>query len=149
MTESVLAELVGEGKKFATPEDLAKGKKESDAFIATLTRETKELRELVTTLGTQTEQQKAQIDLLSKLNGKPANDNGSGTSNGKTTEPPVKTLTEEDVSNLMVRREQARQAAANVAAVDAVLLEKFGAEAKKFVSDAAKELGISVEEAMA
>lgn len=38
-------ELVGEGKKFSTPEDLARGKAESDAFIAQLQREQAELRE--------------------------------------------------------------------------------------------------------
>ena len=33
---SPLAELVGDGKKFQTVEDLAKGKQESDAFIVKL-----------------------------------------------------------------------------------------------------------------
>lgn len=40
-----LAELVGEGKKFKTVADLAKGKIESDAFIARLLEEQKELRD--------------------------------------------------------------------------------------------------------
>ena len=44
-TKDYLKELVGEGKKFKTVEDLAKGKAESDAFISSVTRENKELRD--------------------------------------------------------------------------------------------------------
>jgi len=43
--KNYLEELVGEGKKFASAEDLAKGKAQSDAFIEQLKREQKELRE--------------------------------------------------------------------------------------------------------
>jgi hypothetical protein len=39
-----LAELVGDGKKFRTVEDLAKGKAESDRYIATLTAQLDEAR---------------------------------------------------------------------------------------------------------
>src|SRR6267154_755812 len=39
-----LQELVGDGKKFKTPQDLARGKAESDAFIETLKRQQDELR---------------------------------------------------------------------------------------------------------
>ena len=42
---SELADLVGEGKKFATVEDLAKGKQESDRFIEQLQGELSGLRE--------------------------------------------------------------------------------------------------------
>src|SRR5688572_12541162 len=41
---SILEQLVGEGKKFADAEALAKCKAESDAFIETLKREQAELR---------------------------------------------------------------------------------------------------------
>lgn len=43
--ENVLEELVGEGKKFKTPEDLARGKWESDNFIRKLEKELQETRE--------------------------------------------------------------------------------------------------------
>lgn len=45
--KKVLDELVGEGKKFKTPEDLARGKIESDNFISRLQDENKELRDEV------------------------------------------------------------------------------------------------------
>jgi hypothetical protein len=43
--KNYLQELVGEGKKFRTPEELARGKAESDAYIKTLERGRDELRE--------------------------------------------------------------------------------------------------------
>lgn len=43
--ESLLEALVGEGKKFATVEDLAKGKAQSDEFIEQLKRENEGLRQ--------------------------------------------------------------------------------------------------------
>lgn len=142
---SVLNELVGEGKKFATPEDLAKGKKESDAFISTLQGELKDLRELVTTLGTENEQIKGKLTLFDKLTNKSGNPaNKPNSEEGVTNQP--KALTEEDVSNLLIQREQAQTAARNKATVDEVLIQKFGAEAKKFVKDQADALGTSVEE---
>ena len=44
-----LEEYVGEGKKFKDPEDLAKGKAHSDAFIYRLQKETEELRKELNT----------------------------------------------------------------------------------------------------
>jgi len=43
--KNYLQELVGEGKKFRTPEELARGKAESDAYIKTLERGRDELRQ--------------------------------------------------------------------------------------------------------
>ena len=43
--KNYLEDLVGEGKKFDSPEALARGKAQSDAFIEQLKREQKELRE--------------------------------------------------------------------------------------------------------
>jgi hypothetical protein len=43
--QSTLNDLVGEGKKFKTPDDLAKAKLESDRFIEKLQNEQRELRE--------------------------------------------------------------------------------------------------------
>jgi len=43
--KNYLEELVGEGKKFSSAEELAKGKAQSDAFIEQLKREQSELRE--------------------------------------------------------------------------------------------------------
>ncbi len=48
-TSNPLELLVGEGKKFKTPEDLAKGKLESDRFIEQLKREQAELRQELNT----------------------------------------------------------------------------------------------------
>jgi len=43
-SKNYLAELVGEGKKFKTQEDLARGKAESDAYIKILEKRSDELR---------------------------------------------------------------------------------------------------------
>jgi hypothetical protein len=142
---SVLNELVGDGKKFATPEDLAKGKLESDAFIETLKTEMRDLRGLVTTLGTENEKIKGQLIFVQQLTKKPGDDN-SGTKTGDPVTNQGKTLTEEDVSNLMIKRDASVKAEANKAQVDEVLIKKLGAEAKKFVSDQANALGVSVDE---
>lgn len=44
-SKNYMEDLVGDGKKFATPEELAKGKVQSDLFITTLQGELEELRE--------------------------------------------------------------------------------------------------------
>lgn len=142
---SVLEELVGEGKKFSTAEDLAKGKKESDAFIETLKSENGELRTLVTTLGTKHDELASKVDFLSKLNGKPnGNPNGSEPKTPDTKQD--KGLTADDVSNMLIQREAAQRAQVNEAAVNEVLVKQFGAEAKKFMTDKAGELGMSFDE---
>lgn len=43
-TKDYLQELVGEGKKFKTPAELARGKFEADSYISTLTKKMDELR---------------------------------------------------------------------------------------------------------
>lgn len=54
--ETYLDKLVGPGKKFATVEDLAKGKYESDeVFVPQITRENKELRDTVSKQATMQE----------------------------------------------------------------------------------------------
>lgn len=143
---SVLNELVGEGKKFQTPEDLAKGKKESDAFIVTLQNENKELRTLVTDLGTKHDDLKQKVEFLSTLNGKPTGDSQNGPNTGKQVTTPAQTLTVEDVSTLFDQRENQRKAEQNQAQVDATLVKQFGAEATNFVKAKAAVLGLTVEQ---
>lgn len=62
--ESNLDSLVGEGKKFATADDLAKGKQEADAFIEQLQGELKGVRTDLTTLEGASDKAKTVADLI-------------------------------------------------------------------------------------
>jgi len=66
-TKDYLKELVGEGKKFKTVEDLAKGKQESDIFISSITKENKEIRAEYQKLRDELQSRANLADLVDKL----------------------------------------------------------------------------------
>lgn len=144
MPETILSQLVGDGKKFKTVEDLAKGKMESDVFINSLQDENKSLRDVAVELGTKHDKLESDIAYLKSLSGK----------DGQPPAPSIKTpdtkpepgLTAEAVSKLIDERDRKAREDANEASVDAVLLKQFGAEAKNEVAKAAKALGLTPDE---
>lgn len=144
MAETILTQLVGPGKKFATIEDLAKGKLESDAFIEQVKGENKELRDLVTETGTKHDKLVSEVEFLKTLNGNkgtPPNPNAKA--------PDTKQeqgLSAEDVSKLIDDRDRKSREDANEAQVDSVLTKQFGAERTKAVADKAAELGMTAEQ---
>lgn len=137
-----LVELVGDGKKFKTVEDLARGKIESDRFIAQLQAETAQLRQELNARQTVEEQ----IKNLStqKPPEPPANTSVVTTS---TQTPLDEKAIDARVEQLLSQRSRADAASANKSAVDSQLLKHFNGDvnkAREAVAAAERELGVTV-----
>lgn len=146
-TGSVLDQLVGPDKKFKDVEALAKGKAEADNFVASLTRETKELRELTAQLDAENKVLRTRASIVDRLNGNPSEPQGNPPpQNPPTSVTPTKGLTAEDVVSVIEQREQTRLASQNRAVIDSTLTKVFGTDAVAAVKQRASELGMSHEE---
>lgn len=149
---SFFSELVGEGKKYKTVEDLAKAKVNADQFIAHLERQTNELREdLEKSMTIEAFMKtKAQDDTQTADD---AVDPNAGGPSGETTPEPVKQEGSIDKSDLIeqikaeLRKEQEQtQAQSNISSVEQRLMEIHGDEeaVNKAINEKAAELGVSV-----
>lgn len=130
-----LEDLVGEGKKYATPEAVAKAVVEKDNFIEQLKRETAALREEMAARTTATDRTQEILDQLEALKNRPVTEI-QPTPVVERTE--VKGLSLEDVEKVIQQREARLQADRNVNAVKAKLVEQFGdryGEALKQIAD--------------
>lgn len=148
----VLSELVGEGKKFADTEALAKGKKEADAFVDHLKGENSTLRDLVTELAAKADRATGLEAILQRVKNGNANDGGGNPPLNQQTSQQVNQPDTgkivEDVVKLLEEKDRTTKGMANIATVDAVLSQAFGnsATAKEAVKAKATELGLSVED---
>ena len=140
---SMLADLVGEGKKFATPEDLAKAKIEADAFINQLKDENKGLRESAQRDANAGDNlaalQRELAELKAKLN-KSAEPSPNTT--GELTTGQLENL----VAGVMTKKEQERTAAQNMRDANDKLVKFAGSleKALEVLKSRASELGLSV-----
>lgn len=122
--QSPFAALVGEGKKFKTPEELAKGKIEADSFIARLQEEKRQMEEELTRLRVQKEVE------------------------AKTKQPETSPTSQapSDVEALIERKlkeaKQTDQRKSNLQAAERFLVETYGDQAEKVLKDQAKDMGI-------
>lgn len=138
---SLYETLVGEGKKFKSPEDLAKAKLESDRFIEQLKEEPKQLREDLERL--------AEENRLLKEIAKQVKDNGSPAQpEQKTTESesPVIDLEARIRETLKKTAEEAKREE-NINRVSEAMLQAYGSQekAKEVLVQKASELGVGVE----
>lgn len=131
--------LVGDGKKFKTVQDLAKGKLESDSFIERLTAENKALREAAAS-GTDTTDIQAKIEQLL------AAQKGSGqTSTPASNQSQPEPLTTEKVLDLLDRREQAKALANNSSYFNNTISKSLGDKAGEIVMQRLNDLGLDKE----
>ncbi len=139
--KNYLEDLVGEGKKFKSVEDLARGKAESDAFIANLLREQAELRQELKTRTTME-------DVLKTINRNP-NPPNPDTNNGSNGPPEVTSVTKDDVSKLTreaIESFQTEQVARrNQTLVADTLTQVYGPNYVTYVKAKAKEIGVSID----
>jgi len=139
--QSALNDLVGEGKKFKTPDDLAKAKLESDRFIEKLQNEQRELRE----------------ELSKRLSAeealKRAREAGSvadpQTPPERTPPPQQRQETTDigsEVEKVLRRREQETTLKSNIDSVTSKMKDLYGSvdKAAEVVQSRAQELGMSV-----
>lgn len=139
-TTGSVEELVGEGKKFATVEDLAKGKAEADIFIEQLKKEQAELR-------SDLDQRLSAQDLLEEI--RKEREAQLSASNSPAQENTTPSLGTDDIANLVKNtvkqlgvQETAEQ---NILAVDTKMKELFGDKAQEVMIQKAKENEVSVD----
>lgn len=141
---SLVDELVGENKKFKTVEDLAKGKRESDAFIEQLKAENAEMREDLKKLDNAEATFETLKNEIKELKTK------ANTSSPKpdTREVLTKDALKELVVSSLTEIESARTSEQNTHAASTSLITYFGNKEKvqEALTAKAKELGLSVEE---
>lgn len=132
-----LNELVGEGKKYKTPADLAKAMAEKDAFIEQLKNENAGMREDLS----QREETRKALEDLKALRNKPKDD-----SEVNTTPALGQADVEKMLEEAIARRETEAQRKANLNEANELLLKAFGdqAKAKEAVEKRAAELNMSV-----
>jgi vacuolar-type H+-ATPase subunit I/STV1 len=137
----LLEKLVGEGKKFATVEDLARGKLEADQFIEKLKTEGKEMREVLKEMEEKVNKSETVRDILSESRGESSEDNQSPQ---YSTDEIVKLVDER-----LTQKTEAQRAKANRERANAALLKYFGnddAKAREFVKSEAVRLGMDPKE---
>lgn len=147
--DKFLDTLVGEGKKFRDPEELAKGKWESDTYIQTLEQKLDSLRK-------ELEQRETAAEIADRIKSQMANqtpsnrqpnpageENGGG--NDDLTQQKMEGLSKEELLKLLDERDRSTVAQKNRIEVSRVLNEKIGATAPKWLADKARELGVTKE----
>lgn len=141
---SALDSLVGTGKKYQTPEDLAKSRVEADLFIEKLKAEKRELEVIALAQDAELKTLKNKSSILDRLN-----TNTTDTTTQTVIQQPVQQvvgLSADDVIKV-VRQEKAQESAQrNKLEVDSVLAKQFGAEAGAFLLQSAAALGVAPEE---
>jgi hypothetical protein len=145
---SALETLVGEGKKFKTAEDLAKGKVEADAFILTLQNQIKELSDELGIANISAERRTALENLMSTLTNttKTPGETKPGNQPQDPGNQPPKTLSHDDVVKLLEERELNKAAERNKAHAKAQLSKIYGEKTDEVIAKKASELGITVAE---
>lgn len=145
MAESAtkLEDLVGEGKKFKTTEDLAKAKVEADTFIERLQQETATLRDELAKAMTKA----TANDTLERLMTELANKNNDPGKTIPETKPSdqgnqPQALTQEDIVKLMEAREAAKAEARNLAVAMEQVRKVWGDKLEESLNAKAEELGL-------
>lgn len=139
ISEVTVNDLVGEGKKFSTVDDLAKGKAESDRVIRARETELAQLRDELS--------KRESLEALIERTRTPQ-------SAGPVSEQPpaavTPSFTEEDlearIRSISEKTTQAQRAAANAELVSTKLNQVFGTEdkANEVVNAKARELGVNI-----
>lgn len=139
--KNYLEELVGEGKKFSSPEELARGKAEADAHIARIEAEQNRLRsDLNTRISLE--------EFLDQIRTNPPLPARSNDDEPHQREPGTdKSVTAEEIERLLEmklsQKDQERRAQSNTNAVRQKLQETYGPSYAQHVKKQAEELGVS------
>lgn len=125
-----VAELVGEGKKYASTEEALRSIPHAQTHIANLEQQLKELREDLA-------QRAAIEDVLSKINSSQVGDK-------PVSESLSAEAVQELIKNTLSEKEKADLKAANARKANDTLVSQYGEKAKDVVAAKAAELGVSV-----
>ena len=140
-------ELIGEGKKYADQEALAKAVYEKDRFIKQLQDENKEASDHIA----EREKQLLKLQTVEEIYKQLKDQGGNPPSNPNTQTPPGEQpgQSEVDIEKLFSERfqeyERSKTRQNNLSEAVKVVNEKFGSKASEVINKRSKELGISVE----
>jgi hypothetical protein len=145
--KNYLEELVGDGKKFKSPEELARGKAESDAYIEHMKARMDELRQDYTKLHSEynagpklketLDQYMQELKQSQSNQLPPVQDDKSGVFD----EAKIGELVQQQIQ----AREQLRLEENNAKTVESKLQEAYGPNYKQIVSQQINQMGVSVE----
>lgn len=148
--KNYVEELVGEGKKFKTIEDLARGKYEADAFLKTMQMRQDELRKDYLKVQEEAESRAKLADLIDQLSKRQTQSSSDFNHNANDLINEKPGLKPEDVESLidarLVTRETQKRYSDNYNLVKAKLQERFGNNYQSTVSEQIEDLGITSEE---
>lgn len=141
--ESPVAALVGEGKKFATIEDLARGKQEADTYITQLEEEGKTQREKLAELESGKSKEDTVAQLLKEVREQADNKQGNEGNDNQ--------VTDEDLSKkikaIMQGETDAQTRAKNRGIANQTVLDKVQGDveaASAYLAERAKQLGMGL-----
>lgn len=142
-SKNYLEELVGEGKKFQTPAELARGKAESDLFISRLLQEKEEMRNELTT-------RIKYEEFLDKLNSvKPQSNTPQEPPEGERRQD-TSALSPEELERFVMSKinqlDVQKTATQNLNIVEDKLRQVYGPNASQKLRQQAQELGMSEDE---
>lgn len=134
---SFIESLVGDGKKYATTEDLAKSRVHADEHISKLEEENAKLRGEV-------EKAKAREELMEELKQQRGADNAPAQAN-----TPAETITADQIDkridDVLSQRTASERAAANLEKAAEAVYAIHGDKSPDFMEQKAAELGVGVE----
>jgi hypothetical protein len=144
---TVLETLVGEGKKFKTQEDLAKGKVEADAFIVTLQNQIKEIAEELSKANVSAERKTTLENLMSSLTNttKQPVETKTGNQPQEPSNQSGTSLSHDDVVKIVEAREREAVKARNLANALAPVRKLYGEKTDEVLAAKAASLGLTVE----
>ena len=131
--DPVLSELVGEGRKFKTVADLAKGKLEADAFIENLKAENQAMREVIAAKERAAKATEFD-DLIAKLKTPESSEPTVKPTQDENQVP--KGLTLEEVEQYLEARQREKTVESNYAQLKGKFAEKFGEKADEAFTQA-------------
>jgi hypothetical protein len=132
-------ELLGEGKRYKTAAELARGKVEADLFIKKLTDELAELRASLKG----EEKLQELMDRLAQAQSAQSGNANSSVNQTNESAPNVNTLSLDDVQKLLEERERKSAEAANLREASRKVQEVYGANAGLVVEQKAASLGMT------
>lgn len=144
--DDILANLVGEGKKFKSVEDLAKGKVESDNFINKLQDENRALRALINNQDDRKRSEDLMEEILSRVQNSTLQREQPVTN--QTQEPPktqAEQLTSRDVESIFHLLRTKEQENQNLTKAFTRIADKYGNKAEEFLNSKSRELGLDVD----
>ena len=134
--DDILTNLVGEGKKFKSVEDLAKGKVESDTFINKLQDENRALRALINNQDERKKNEELMEEILARVS--------QSTLQREQPRNQSEQLTSREVENIFHLLREREKEEGNLTKAFSRIADKYGDKSEEFLNSKARELGLDV-----